>query len=95
LEEENLAANADRLGRLFRDELRKVPKNCVNEVRGKGLLNAVVIDTSICYRLYLPAHFTSYTLSCIITILFSQKLIREITAMCITSVASKNKQSKA
>ncbi|WP_209399511.1 ornithine--oxo-acid transaminase [Pseudozobellia sp. WGM2] len=43
---ENLAENAMKLGELFRDELNKfIPtSNIVNEVRGKGLLNAILIN---------------------------------------------------
>ena len=41
--EEKLAENADRLGNLFRDELRKVDSPFIELVRGKGLLNAIVI----------------------------------------------------
>lgn len=43
LEEEKLAENAQKMGELFRSELRKLPKDIVTTVRGKGLLNAVVI----------------------------------------------------
>ena len=45
LEEEKLAENAEKLGRVFRDELRKLPTSIVTTVRGKGLLDAVVIDS--------------------------------------------------
>ncbi|PKA96906.1 ornithine--oxo-acid transaminase [Flavobacteriaceae bacterium MAR_2009_75] len=43
---ENLAENAMKLGELFREELNKfIPtSNIVNEVRGKGLLNAILIN---------------------------------------------------
>lgn len=44
LEEEQLAENAERLGKIVREELNKLPKNIVKLVRGKGLLNAIVID---------------------------------------------------
>lgn len=47
LEEEKLAENADKLGKILREELRKLPKNVVSLVRGKGLLNAVVINEKI------------------------------------------------
>ncbi|CAG9466257.1 unnamed protein product [Pedinophyceae sp. YPF-701] len=55
--EENLAENAERLGHVVRDTLSKIsPK--VKMVRGKGLLNAIVIDEAdgvsawdICVRL--------------------------------------------
>ncbi|XP_032357320.1 ornithine aminotransferase, mitochondrial isoform X2 [Etheostoma spectabile] len=43
LEEEKLAENAQRMGELLRRELRKLPKDIVTTVRGKGLLNAVII----------------------------------------------------
>ena len=44
LEEEQLAENAQRLGEILRGELRQLPSEVVNLVRGKGLLNAVVIN---------------------------------------------------
>ncbi len=46
LKNENLAENADRLGKLFRSELEKVIRESqvVTKVRGKGLLNAIVIQ---------------------------------------------------
>ncbi|KYN08380.1 Ornithine aminotransferase, mitochondrial [Cyphomyrmex costatus] len=47
LEEEKLAENAERVGRLLRDELNKLPKEIVTLVRGKGLLNAIVINKKI------------------------------------------------
>ena len=43
IKEENLAANAEKLGKLFRDEVRKINSDMIELVRGKGLLNAVVI----------------------------------------------------
>ncbi len=45
VEEEELAANAARLGEIFRDRMRRLARKsaCIREVRGKGLLNAVVI----------------------------------------------------
>nr|CDO39388.1 ornithine-delta-transaminase [Blattella germanica] len=44
LEEENLAQNAEKLGAILRSELSKLPKDKVSIVRGKGLLNAIVIN---------------------------------------------------
>nr|CAD7194653.1 unnamed protein product [Timema douglasi] len=44
LEEEKLAENAQRLGEVFRKELSQLPKDVVSVVRGKGLLNAIVIN---------------------------------------------------
>ncbi|KAL8562752.1 hypothetical protein ACOMHN_022627 [Nucella lapillus] len=45
LQEEKLAENAERIGQLLRTELSKLPKDVVSIVRGKGLLNAIVIHT--------------------------------------------------
>lgn len=43
VKEENLAENAMRLGEIFRSELRKIQSERIERVRGKGLLNAVII----------------------------------------------------
>jgi len=45
LEEENLAQNAFTMGNLFRSELsKKMPKEIVTKIRGRGLLNAIEIN---------------------------------------------------
>ena len=44
LKEENLAANAEKMGSLFRDELQKFRSPYIKIIRGKGLLNAIVIQ---------------------------------------------------
>ncbi len=41
--DEKLAENAEKLGEIFRDELRKINSPYIELVRGKGLLNAIVI----------------------------------------------------
>ncbi len=41
--EEKLAENASRLGEIFRKELKSIKSEMIEVVRGKGLLNAVVI----------------------------------------------------
>jgi len=56
LEEEKLAENAQRLGEVLRGELRQLPSEVVKLVRGKGLLNAIVINEGfdawdVCLRL--------------------------------------------
>ncbi|RJP72291.1 MAG: ornithine--oxo-acid transaminase [Ignavibacteriales bacterium] len=43
VKEEKLAENAERLGELFRSELMKIDSDMIELVRGKGLLNAIVI----------------------------------------------------
>lgn len=43
VKEEKLAENAEQLGELFRNELRKINSDMIELVRGKGLLNAIVI----------------------------------------------------
>ncbi len=40
---EKLAENSERLGKLFRSELMKIDSDMIELVRGKGLLNAIVI----------------------------------------------------
>ena len=49
VEEENLAKNAAEMGELFRGRMQKFieSSNLAQIVRGKGLLNAIVIDSSI------------------------------------------------
>ncbi len=48
IEEENLAKNADKLGRIFRESMQELAEktDLVKLVRGKGLLNAIVINDS-------------------------------------------------
>lgn len=48
VKDENLAQNADYLGQIFRREMQKLAEetNIVTQVRGKGLLNAILIDTT-------------------------------------------------
>ncbi len=43
VKKERLAENAERLGKIFREELKKIQSDMIEVVRGKGLLNAVVI----------------------------------------------------
>lgn len=44
VEEEKLAERAEYLGKIFRDEMKKMNSPFVKTIRGKGLLNAVVIE---------------------------------------------------
>ena len=46
LKEENLAGNAQKMGALFRSELEKLQSPYIKTIRGKGLLNAIVIEHS-------------------------------------------------
>jgi ornithine--oxo-acid transaminase len=41
--DEKLAENAEAMGKIFRDEMGKIKSDMVSIVRGKGLLNAVVV----------------------------------------------------
>jgi len=43
IKEEKLAEKAEKLGKIFRDEMRAVKSDMIQLVRGKGLLNAIVI----------------------------------------------------
>ncbi|XP_062381580.1 ornithine aminotransferase, mitochondrial [Sardina pilchardus] len=58
LEEEKLAENSEKMGQLLRTELMRLPNDVVTTVRGKGLLNAIVIKETkdydawrVCLRL--------------------------------------------
>ncbi|HVX51032.1 MAG TPA: ornithine--oxo-acid transaminase [Chitinophagaceae bacterium] len=44
LKDEHMAENAEKLGILLRNGLKKIQSPFINTVRGKGLLNAIVID---------------------------------------------------
>jgi ornithine--oxo-acid transaminase len=46
IEEEDMVNQAERLGQVFRDGLNKINNPILKLVRGKGLLNAIVIDES-------------------------------------------------
>ncbi len=43
IRDEKLADNAEKMGKIFRDELKKIESPMIELVRGKGLLNAAVI----------------------------------------------------
>lgn len=43
IKDEKLAENAEKMGQLFRSELEKIDSNMITLVRGKGLLNAIII----------------------------------------------------
>jgi len=45
VKDEKLAANAFRLGEVFRSELKKIESPLIKEVRGKGLLNAITVQS--------------------------------------------------
>jgi ornithine--oxo-acid transaminase len=44
LKDENLADNAEKMGQLLRSELAKINSPLISTIRGKGLLNAIVIN---------------------------------------------------
>ena len=43
VKDEKLAENAEKLGKIFREEMRNIKSNRIELVRGKGLLNAIII----------------------------------------------------
>ena len=56
LQDEKMAENAERLGKILRGELEQLPADVVTKVRGKGLMNAIVINEAfdawkVCVRL--------------------------------------------
>ena len=44
LVDENMAENAEKMGMLFRDQLKSIPSNHIREIRGIGLMNAIEIE---------------------------------------------------
>jgi ornithine--oxo-acid transaminase len=46
IQEENMVERAEKLGILFRDGLKNINNPMIKTIRGKGLLNAIVIDES-------------------------------------------------
>ncbi len=44
VKDEKLAENAERLGEIFREEMKKIDSEMITLVRGKGLLNAIIIE---------------------------------------------------
>ncbi|EKG14669.1 Aminotransferase class-3 [Macrophomina phaseolina MS6] len=46
IQEENMVERAEKLGHIFRDGLKNLNNPMISIVRGKGLLNAIVIDES-------------------------------------------------
>lgn len=54
MEEEKLAENAEKMGQILRAELNKLPNEIVTMVRGKGLLNAIVIKETKGTQLLIP-----------------------------------------
>jgi ornithine--oxo-acid transaminase len=45
IREENLAENAEKMGKIFRKKIKSIDSELIEIVRGKGLLNAVVIKS--------------------------------------------------
>ncbi|MCD4774217.1 MAG: ornithine--oxo-acid transaminase [Bacteroidales bacterium] len=43
VKDEKLAENSERLGKIFREEMEKIDSEMIELVRGKGLLNAIII----------------------------------------------------
>lgn len=43
IKDEKLAENAEKMGKIFRDEMKAIKSEMIELVRGKGLLNAIVI----------------------------------------------------
>ena len=61
LEDEGLAERSERLGHRMRQELRAaLPADIVTCVRGKGLMNAIVIAPGACFlrRFLIQSHYT-------------------------------------
>lgn len=57
VQDENLCENSEKMGKLLIDELSKLPKNIITQVRGKGLFCAIVIDPS---KLFIKFFFLEF-----------------------------------
>jgi ornithine--oxo-acid transaminase len=44
VKEERLAERAEELGKIFREEMSRINSPLIRQIRGKGLLNAIVIE---------------------------------------------------
>lgn len=44
--DEKLSENAERMGKILREELSQIPKTQIRTVRGRGLMCAIVVDDS-------------------------------------------------
>ena len=42
VQDEHLVENAERMGQIFREEVKKIQSPFIEQVRGRGLLNAIV-----------------------------------------------------
>ena len=42
VKDEHLVENAEKMGRIFREEVKKIDSPFIEQVRGRGLLNAIV-----------------------------------------------------
>lgn len=47
IHEEKLEENAREMGAVLREELCQLPENAIEEVRGEGLLNAIVVHEGV------------------------------------------------
>jgi ornithine--oxo-acid transaminase len=95
LVDEDLAARAERLGKVFREGVEKLRSPLVTSVRGRGLLNAVVIDESkstkgrtawqLCLLLKSrgvlakPTHVNMYVLACLLYTLHIDALLASVS----------------
>lgn len=60
---ENLAANAETMGKRLREELCELPANVVSAVRGRGLMSAIQINASKCWDVSCSLVSNAYTIS--------------------------------
>lgn len=97
--EERLTENAMHLGGLLKSELKQLPKSIVKEVRGKGLMCAIVINrdigftaTEICLRLRDNGLLAKQTHSDIIRLapplVITEAQLRECTKIIINTICS-------
>lgn len=44
LQDENMVSNSEQMGRYFRERIQALRSPCIKKIRGKGLMNAVIIE---------------------------------------------------
>ena len=66
LEDEKLADNADKLGKILRREMSTLDKRVVKDVRGKGLLNALEIDGESGRYWFVLGLYSQFQVDCLI-----------------------------
>ncbi|XP_031338358.1 ornithine aminotransferase, mitochondrial-like [Photinus pyralis] len=97
--DEGLAENALRLGKIFRKELEKISKSIVTEIRGKGLMNSIVLKEDlkttpikICLKLrdngIIPIQAADNVIRFMPPLVITEEQLMEATKIIVTTINS-------